>query len=560
MRSKSKLFLFIATLVLALALAACDAGTVEQVQEAAESVAPTLQAAVEEVAPTVQAAVEEVAPTVQAAVEEMTETAEPKTLTIASGTDVENMNIHLVTSSPSYTVLEHIYETLFEMSTEGELEPLLAESIEPGADPQTFIIKLREGVSFTDGTPFDATAVKANLDWVLDTENAAPFRFLISRIQEVVVVDDYTVQINLDSDFAPLAAHLSHGALAMVSPAAIAQGADFLAANAIGTGPYMLDNWARDEAVTLTRNPDYWGTPANIDTVVFKVVKEDGARLIEVEAGTADIAVRVPPAEAERLAANPNIEIVTTPGLRTIYIFFNVTQEPFDDVRVRQAVNYAVDVESIVRDLFEGAALESQAPFAPPIFGYSAQSPYSRDPVKARELLDEAGVPEGTTVVLYHPTGRYIQDALVADAVRAQLGEVGLNVELRTLEWPQYVPFVRAEEPDNEVQFAMLGWGTPTMDADYALYALFHSSEVPPGFNGAFYRNPEVDALLDAARTNPDPAEREAAYAEAIEIIWNDAPWLFLYSEVQLTAIRTNVEGFVIHPNERLIATGADKR
>lgn len=550
MKGTSKLFLLIAILVLSLSLVACGA---EPEPQTSQDPAPT-QPAVEETEAEAGEETEEVEEA-----EEPT-AGEPQTLTIASGTDVENMNIHLVTSSPSYTVLEHIYETLFEMNVDGELEPLLAESIEPGDEPQTFIIKLREGISFTDGTPFDATAVKANLDWVLDTENAAPFRFLIDRIEEVVVVDDYTVQINLNSDFAPLAAHLSHGALAMVSPAALEQGDEFMASNAIGTGPYILSRWDRAEAVILERNPDYWGTPANIETVIFKVVQEDGARLIEVEAGTADIAVRVPPAEAERLAANPNIDIVTTPGLRTIYIFFNTTQAPFDDVRVRQAVNYAVDVESIVRDLFEGAALESLAPFASPIFGYASQTPYARDVDRARELLAEAGIEEGTTVVLYHPTGRYVQDALVADAVRSQLNEVGLNVELRTLEWSQYVPFVRAEEEENEVQFAMLGWGTPTMDADYALYALFHSSEVPPGFNGAFYRNPDVDALLDAARTNPDPAEREAAYAEAIEIIWEDAPWLFLYSEVQLTAIRNNVEGFVVHPNERLIATEAVKR
>lgn len=484
----------------------------------------------------------------------------PQKLTIASGTDVENMNVHLVTASPSFSVLEHIYQTLFYMNTEGELEPLLAEKIEPGDEPQTFILTLRQGIQFSDGTPFNAEAVKANLDWVLNTDNAAPFRFLIDRIQEVVVIDDYTVQINLNSDFAPLAAHLSHGALAMISPAALEQGSEFLASNAIGTGPYLLSNWARAESVTLERNPDYWGEAPKIDTLVFQVITEDGARLVALESGTVDIAVRVPPAEAARLAANPNIDIITTPGLRTIYIFFNVTAEPFDDVRVRQAVNYAVDVQSIVTNLFDDAALVSQAPFASPIFGYSQQTPYARDLDKARELLAEAGVAEGTTVVLYHPTGRYIQDALVADAIRAQLREVGLNVELRTLEWTQYVPFVRAEAPDNQVQFAMLGWGTPTMDADYALYALFHSSQIPPGFNGAFYQNPEVDALLDEARTNPDPAAREAAYAEAIALIWNDAPWLFLYSEIQLTAVRTNVEGFVVHPNERLIATGASKR
>jgi peptide/nickel transport system substrate-binding protein len=485
--------------------------------------------------------------------------AQPKTLTIASGTDIENMNIHLVTSSPSFSVLEHIYEPLFQMSPEGELEPLLAESITGGDDDNTYILTLRQGIQFTDGTPMNADAVKANLDWVLDTANTAPFRFLIGNVTDIAVVDDYTLEITTNGPFAPLAAHLSHGALAIVSPAALEQGADYLAQNAVGTGPYMLDSWVVGEAVTLRANPDYWGDQPAIDTLVFKVVAEDGARIVEIEAGTVDVAVRIPPSEADRLASNPNIDIVTTPGLRTIYIFFNTTAEPFDDVRVRQAVNYAVDTEAIVRDLFDNAARASDAPFAPPIFGYSAQPLYEYNPDRARELLEDAGVAPGTRLVLYHPTGRYIQDALVADAVRAQLREVGLEVELRTLEWTQYVPHVRREAPENDIQFAMLGWGTPTMDADYALFALFHSSEVPPGFNGAFYDNPEVDRLLDEARTELDTTRRQAAYAEAIALIWEDAPWLFLYSEIQITAIRSNVTGFVVHPDESLIATGAEK-
>jgi glutathione transport system substrate-binding protein len=485
--------------------------------------------------------------------------AEPQTLTVASGTDIESLNIHMVTASPSYSVLEHIYETLFYMNPEGELEPVLAESMEPG-DGNNFVLRLRQGVQFTDGTPFNADAVKANLDWVLDPDNGAPFRFLIVNIEEVVVVDEYTVELRLDSPFAPLSAHLSHGALAMMSPALLEQGLDAMAENAAGTGPYMLENWRRDDAVTLRRNPDYWGDQPAIETVVFRVIREDGARLVEIEAGTVDVAIRVPPAEAARLEADPNINIVTTPGLRTIYIFFNTLEEPFTDVRVRQAVNYAVDVEAIVRDLFEGAARVSDAPFAPPIFGYSPQEPYARDLARARELLAEAGIAEGTRVVLYHPTGRYIQDALVADAVRSQVREAGLDVELRTLEWPQYVPHIRREQPENDIQFAMLGWGVPTVDADYALFALFHSSEHPPGFNGAFYTNPRVDELLEEARTNPDSDARLRAYDEAISLIWEDAPWLFLYSEVQITAIRSNVDGFIVHPDESLIATEATKR
>jgi ABC-type transport system substrate-binding protein len=557
MKQKARLILGVFVLI-SLLLGACQPAATPAATATTAAEQPAAPAAPDDPTATVPAeeppTVEET-PTVEAPQQPA---GQGQTLTIASGTDVENMNIRRVTSSPSFSVLEHIYETLFYMTADGELEPLLAESIDPGDQENSFVIQLRQGIQFTDGTPFNAEAVKANLDWIL--ENGPVFAFLIDRVQEVVVVDEYTVQLNLDGDFAPLAAHLSHGAIAMISPQALAQGEEYLNTNAVGTGPYMLQSWQSDEAVTLTRNPNYWGDAGGVETLVFRVVKEDGARIVEIEAGTVDVAVRIPPSEADRLAANPNIEIIETPGLRTIYIFFNVTNAPFDDVRVRQAVNYAVDVEAIVRDLFDGAARVSDAPVAPAVFGYSEQQPYARDVDRARQLLQEAGIAEGTTVSLYHPTGRYIQDALVADAVRSQLREVGLNVQLQTLEWPQYVPHVRREAPANDIQFAMLGWGTVTMDADYGLFALFHSSEHPPGFNGSFYSNPEVDRLLDEARAVVDADERRRLYDEAISIIWEDAPWLYLYSEVQLTAVRTNVQGFVVHPDESLIATGATKQ
>lgn len=488
--------------------------------------------------------------------------AQGKTLVIAGGVDIESTNIFRATASPSFSVLGHIYETLFSISPEGVLEPVLAESIEATGDT-TYEIKLREGVSFTDGTPFNAEAAKASLDYVLNPDNAAPFRFLIVVAGEpiqVEVADEYTLQITTPIPFAPLPAHLSHSSLGMVSPAALEQGEDFLSSNAIGTGPFVLEAWDRAEQVVLARNENYWGDAPALDTVVFRVIPEAGTRVVEIESGTVDVAVRIPPADIPLLEMNPDVEVVITPALRTIYIFFNVTEEPFTDVRVRQAFNYAVDSQAIVDALFEGNSRASDAPIAPAVFGYSAQTPYSYDPDRARELLAEAGIEPGTSVVLYHPTERYPQDALVADAVRAQLADVGVNVELRTLEWVQYVPHVRRTKADgNDIQFAMLGWGTVTMDADYGLFALFHSSQHPPGFNGAFYSNPTVDALLEAARSTLNLAEREAAYADAIAAIWEDAPWLFLYSETQVTAVRSNVTGFVVHPDESLIATGADK-
>ena len=486
-----------------------------------------------------------------------TPTPRPKVLNIVTGTDIESLMIHRVTSSPSFTVLEHIFETLFFMTAEGKIEPQLALSFTV-TGPTEYTIKLREGVKFTDGTPFNAAAVKANLEWVLNPDNKAGFRSLINMVTEIQTPDDNTVVLITKNPFVPLQYHLSHGGVAMVSPAALAKGEEFLATNAIGTGPFKLKEWKKGEAVTLEKNPDYWGEKAKLDLVTFKMVKEDGARLVAVESGEADVAVRVPPAEMERLKANKDLEINVTPGLRTIYIFFNTTKEPFTDKRVRQAVNYGVDKKAIVEKLFSGAARVSDAPMAPPIFGYSPQKVYERDVAKAKALLADAGIAPGTKVTLYHPTGRYVQDALVADAVRAQLKDIGLDVELQTLEWPQYVPFVRAEKDKNTVQFAMLGWSTPTMDADYALYNLFHKAQFPPGFNGAFYDNPIVNDLLDQGRSEVDVSKRAALYADAIEVIWDDAPWLFLYSEVQITAIRKNVSDFVVHPSERMIVRTTD--
>jgi peptide/nickel transport system substrate-binding protein len=468
--------------------------------------------------------------------------------------------IHRVTSSPSFTVLEHIFEPLFEMTADGKIQPLLALDFKStGATEYT--IKLRTGVKFTDGAPFNAAAVKANLDWILKTENRAAFRSpLVDMVTEVKATAEDTVVLTTRFPIAPLQFHLTHGGVAMVSPAALAAGEDFMAANAVGTGPYKLKIWKKGEAVTLEKNPDYWGTKANLDTVSFRFVREDGARLIAIESGGTDVAVRVPPAEMARLKANQDLIIDVTPGLRTIYIFFNVEKKPFDNKLVRQAVNLCVDKKAIVNKLFLDAARVSDAPIAPPIFGYVAQKPYDRDVAKAQALLKDAGVAPGTKLVLHHPTGRYVQDALVADAVRSNLRDCGLDVELKTLEWGQYVPFVRAERATNTTQFAMLGWSTPTMDADYGLYSLFHKANHPPGFNGAFFDNAKVNELLEKGRSVVDPKERQTAYSDAIKLIWDEAPWLFLYSEVQITAIRKGVTNFQVHPSERMIVRTTDKK
>ncbi|MFN3347091.1 MAG: ABC transporter substrate-binding protein, partial [Candidatus Bipolaricaulaceae bacterium] len=303
------------------------------------------------------------------------------------------------------------------------------------------------------------------------------------------------------------------------------------------------------------RNDEYWGEKPYVDAVVFKVVPSDATRLVLLETGQVHAIMRVPPMDAPRIAAMPGLEVVTVPSVRTIYIGFNHQKAPWTDVRVRQAINYAVDKEAIVKEILGGAGGVSTAPIMPLIFGYSEQKPYAYDPEKARKLLDEAGIPRGFKCTLYHPTGRYMMDAAIAEAVQAYLREVGIEAELITMEWAAYLAFLRKPVQEATFDMYLLGWGCVTLDADYGLFALFHSGEwAPKDNNFSFYSNPAVDSLLEQGRVTADPEARKGIYAEAIKILWEDAAWLFLHYEVQINAQSTKVKGLIHHPREYILA------
>lgn len=479
-----------------------------------------------------------------------------QTLVIAQGTDAVTLDPHNSTDSPTATVLSHIYETLFDLTPDGQIVPLLATGAEMSADGLTWTVTLRQDVVFHNGAPLTAEVVKGSMERFIDPANAFTFAFLLNRIQEIVVVDDHTVEFRLSSTFAPFLAHLTHNSAAIVHPDVVAQFGEDFPENPVGTGPFQLANWQRGEQLDLVRFDGYWGEQPGVSGVRFLVVPEDTTRMALVETGEAHVAVRVPPQDVARIDANPNVTVQNVSGLRTIYIYFNHLMEPFDDVRVRQALNYAVDKEEIAEFVFGGAVRPSDAPIAPGIFGYTPVGPYEYDPERARQLLAEAGFADGLTVEFWSPTGRYPQDIQVAQAIQGQLAAVGVTANITSIDWAAYLVATAQPRESTYVPMALLGWGTVTGDADYGLFALFHSSQAPNP-NRAFYNNSVVDALLDQARTNPDPSLRQQLYADAMELIWNDAPWLFLYSESQVVAVRDEVEGFVIHPTERFLANTA---
>jgi peptide/nickel transport system substrate-binding protein len=290
-----------------------------------------------------------------------------------------------------------------------------------------------------------------------------------------------------------------------------------------------------------------------IPNAEFQFIPEPSALIVALETGEVDAIMRVPPQETERLEVDENIEVVFESSVRQIYIGFNNEREPFNNPTVRRALNYAVDKQAIVDGLFQGVFTVADAPVVPAVFGHTSVGPYDYDPERARELLAEAGFPDGFEMTLHHPTGRYLLDATVAEAIQDQLSEVGIDVTLETREWSSYLEFTGQPPEQAEYDAFMLGWGTVTLDADYGLYALLHSNQWNPnGNNRGFYSNEEVDNLLDEARVETDREEREQLYAQAIELIWEDAPWIFLYNQGQINANRESVEGLIHHPLENL--------
>ncbi|MFO8065877.1 MAG: glutathione ABC transporter substrate-binding protein [Spirochaetia bacterium] len=491
--------------------------------------------------------------------EETADTVDRDTLTIAIGAEPESLDPVNMTSAPAATVGEHVVERLIYMEEDGSLVPMLATDWESNDEGTVWTFDIREGVEFHDGEPLNAEAVKDNLERFVDPDVGAAYAFLLGTVEEIEAVDEYTLQLSLSEPFAPILSHLSHSFVGIVSPAQINElEPDGTFEMPVGTGPYEMEDWSRGESISLTVNEDYYGDTPQIPNIQFDFIPESSALIVALETGEADAIMRVPPQEAERLEGNSDIEVVNQTSVRTVYIGFNNQQEPFDDPQVRRALNYAVDKQSIVDGLFEGTFTVADAPIVESVFGHESVGPYEYDPERAQELLAEAGYPDGFEMTLHHPSGRYLLDETVAEAVQDMLSEVGVDATLETREWSSYLDFTSQPPEEAEYDAFMLGWGTVTLDADYGLYALLHSAQWnPDGNNRGFYENERVDELLDEARVETDTAEREEMYAEAIELIWEDAPWIFLYNQGQINANRTYVEGLIHHPLENLSAWDA---
>lgn len=476
-------------------------------------------------------------------------------LIVLAGADASTFDPHFCTDSATEIFLSNIYNGLVKFNTDMEIVPDLATEWSTSEDGLTWTFKLREGVKFHDGTDFNAEAVKISFDRIVNPDTGSPVRSTMSSITQVDVVNEYTVNVTTSFVNGSLLQKLARVAGAVISPAALeTYGAD-LATHPVGTGPYKYVEWKVGEEIALERNEDYFDGAPMVQNLYFRVVPEDATRALLLQSGQADIAMRLPVTEIERLRNQDSISILDGDTVMTMYVALNNSKGVLQDVKVRQAMNYAVDKNVIVNDILGGMATVSDAPISTATWGYSSTMTYERDVEKAKTLLAEAGHPNGIDLVLWTPAGRYLMDVQVAENLQAQWAEANIRVTIRQWEFQSLMSEVKKGEFD----MVLLGWSPSDADADTGLYRVFHSSQFPPNSNRAFYNNAEVDKLLEDAQVEADFEKRAELYKQAQQIIMEEAAWTFLYYPKQALAFRSNISGIEMLATEYIRLGGVVK-
>jgi peptide/nickel transport system substrate-binding protein len=470
----------------------------------------------------------------------------------------KSLDPHAVTAVNDFRILVNLYDGLVRFA-DGSLavEPSLAESWEIADDGLTYTFKLRDGVTFHDGTPFNADAVKFNFERMLDEEHPFhdtgpfPLAFFFSSVDEVTAVDDLTVEFRLSEPFAPFLSNLAYPTGLMVSPAAVqAHGADF-GRNPAGTGAYRFAEWQSNQRVVVTRNEDYWdGAPAP-EAIVFRPITDANTRVAEMLSGGLDVMVEVPPDAIGQFREASDFEVHEQAGPHVWFLILNMKEGPFADQKVRQAANYAINKETLVDDVLQGTAEVAAGPIAPAFeWAYNEElEPYPYDPDKARALLEEAGY-DGEEVVFYVTEGGsgMLDPVAMGTAIQADLAAVGMNVKIETYEWNTFLGEVNPGL-EGKADMAEMAW--MTNDPDTLPFLTLRTAAFPSegGFNSGYYSNPDVDELLDQARMVTDQDERAALYKEVQAIVHEEAPWVFVANWVQGAVTTANVEGFKLQPS-----------
>ncbi|WP_455817880.1 glutathione ABC transporter substrate-binding protein GsiB [Pseudomonas cerasi] len=483
-----------------------------------------------------------------------------KDVTIAVASNFTTLDPYDANDTLSQAVAKSFYQGLFGFDKEMKLENVLAESYHASPDGLSYTIKLRTGVKFQDGTPFNAEAVKANLDRASNPDNHLKRYNLFKTIASTEALDASTVKITLKQPFSAFINTLASPAAAMISPEALKKYGKDIGFHPVGTGPYEFVTWNQTDFVKVKKFAGYWkaGYP-KLDSITWRPVVDNNTRSAMLQTGEANFAFPIPFEQAKLLEKNSKLDLVTSPSIMQRYISFNVTQKPFDNPKVREAINYAINREALAKVAFAGYATPATG-IVPPSIQYSQSYPAPEyNPTKARELLKEAGYPNGFTTALWsshnHSTAQK-----VLQFTQQQLAQVGIKVELTAMDAGQRAAQVEDKgQKESGVRMFYTGWSASTGEANWALTPLFATQSWPPTiFNTAFYSNTQVDKDLADALNTTNGEKKAELYKDAQDRIWKDQPWAPLVVEKLISANTKNLTGFYVMPDTSFSFDDAD--
>ena len=417
------------------------------------------------------------------------------TIKIAIGADVTSFDPHIGKETPAVAVTNHIYDTLVRVDpVTDEVVPQIAESWEIVSATE-YRFHIRQGIKFHNGEDLTADDVKYSLDRAIAS---AAVSYIVDFIDEVIIEDDYTVLVTLDAPYAPALRNLAVPFAAIVPMDYTSANEDILRTAPVGSGPYKFESWSQNDSTKLVANEEYYdGAPAT-KYLEFRVVPEAAQRTIALETGEVDLAYTLASNDVDKIRENPDLQLFEGPSMACEYISMNMNKAPFDDVRVREAINLAIDRQLIVDTILNGAGTVADSIIAPDVFGYSSPGAYEYNPERAKELLAEAGYPDGFSTSLWTSDSQTRIE--VCQAITAMLMEVGIECNVEVMEFGRFIE----QTSNGDHDMAIFGWTTSSKDADYTFYSLEHSSQQGAPGNRTFINDPEVDALIEEARQTTD--------------------------------------------------------